>query len=49
MLVRGGASQKPARNEQAFMKLKGKLDWITMDGAELCFPHCKGNQGSPGH
>lgn len=31
------------------MKLKGELDWIAVDAAELWFPHCKGNQGSPGH
>lgn len=49
MLFRGDASQEPARNDQAFMKLKGKLDWITVDASKLYFPHCRGNQGSPGH
>lgn len=48
MLVRGDVSQEPARKDQAIMKLKGKLDWITVDAAKLWIPHWKGNQGSPG-
>lgn len=35
VLFRGDASQEPARNDQDFMKLKGKLDWITVDTAKL--------------
>lgn len=49
MLVRGDGSHEPARNDQAFIQLKGQLDWITVDAAKLWCPHCKGNQGSPGH
>lgn len=36
-----------AWNDQAFTKIKGKLDWITVDVTELLVPHRKRQSKQP--
>jgi len=47
MLVRGDASEEPSRNDQAFTKLEGKLDCITVDVTEILIPRCKRQPRQP--